>query len=447
MRPLDAVRAFLRREEITDAHICCALSGGADSVCLLHCLLHLRETFDLTVSAVHIQHGLRGEESLRDEQFCRIFCTEHGVPLTVIPVDVRGYAAAHRLSEETAARECRYAAFDTLDCTYVATAHTASDQLETILFRMARGTGLRGLCGIPPRRGRFLRPLLCATRGEIEDFLHASVLSYVTDSTNLSDAYSRNFIRHTIVPPLRTLNAGAEHHVLRMAQSLREDADLLDTMADAAYRQALRPDGSLGGAAALHPALRSRVIARFLEENGLPHGSEALAAVQQLLTRGGTCDLDRSGRLLHSSRGILFLQKKMEMPPEIPLQLGENSIFPGICVNAEVIDREDSEKFARIHKKFTDFCLDYDIIKMCVTLHARKPGLRMRPACRMHHVTIKKWLNEQVAPARRQTLHFLSDARGLIWAEDLGAADRVRVTAQTQHMLFLQVHPTHTERT
>ena len=114
MRPLDAVRNYLRREGISGASVCVALSGGADSVCLLMCLLAVRQEFDLRVSAVHIQHGLRGEESRRDEVFCIRRCAAWDVPLQVIPVDVKGLAAAQSLSIETAARECRYAAFETL---------------------------------------------------------------------------------------------------------------------------------------------------------------------------------------------------------------------------------------------------------------------------------------------------------------------------------------------
>lgn len=264
MRPIDAVRNFLREEGISGVSVCCALSGGADSVCLLYCLLALREKFDLQLSAVHIQHNLRGEESLRDEDFCQKLCEKTGVPLTIIPVDVKSRAAEQKPSTETAARECRYAAFETIPCDHIATAHTASDQLETVLFRMARGTGLKGLCGIPPVRGRFIRPLLNVTREEILAYLHEHTVSYVTDSTNLSDDYSRNFIRHTIVPPLLELNAGTLQNTVRMTASLREDAAFLQDAADAAYAQALQEDGSLQGLAALHPALQNRCMARFL---------------------------------------------------------------------------------------------------------------------------------------------------------------------------------------
>ena len=444
MHPIDAVGDFLRREGLRGVRIACALSGGADSVCLLLCLLGWREAFALEISAVHIQHHLRGEESVRDEDFCRALCERAGVPLTVIPVDVKGYAAAHALSIETAARECRYAAFETLDCDYIATAHTASDQLETVIFRTARGTGLRGLCGIPPRRDRFLRPLLHVTRAEVEDFLQERDSSYVTDSSNLSDDYTRNRIRHRIVPELKEIAAGAERNAARMTDLLREDLDFIEASAEAAYQAILQPDGSLRGLRELHPALQSRCIATFLTENDLPHGFEAVQNVRALLGRGGQCDLDRKGRRVCYSRETLFVWQEMDTPEEILLQIGENVLFPGFCVTAEVLSRKDSAKFASVHKKFTDFVLDYDIIRGYAKLHRRRAGLRIRPAGRHHHVTVKKWLNESVPPAARAHIHFLSDDQGLIWAEGLGADERVRVRDTTQRMLVLYIHPTNT---
>ncbi|MBR2085604.1 MAG: tRNA lysidine(34) synthetase TilS [Oscillospiraceae bacterium] len=439
MRPLDAVRDFLRREEIT-GRVCCALSGGADSVCLLVCLTEMP---DITISAVHIQHNLRGGESRRDEDFCRDFCQSRGIPLTVIPVDVQGYAAEHSVSIETAARECRYAAFETLDCDWIATAHTASDQLETVLFRMARGTGLRGLCGIPQRRDRYIRPLLNVTRGEVEEFLRRREISFVTDSTNLSDDYSRNFVRHHIVPEMKHLNPGAEQNTARMVDSLREDAALLDSLADTAYAECLH-DGTLTGLGSLHPAIQCRCIARFLSENRLPHGFEAVTAVQTLLARGGTLDLDRSGTIVRYGRGVLFTEKIAEKSSEMRLRIGENQLFPGHILSAEVILRENSDVFSSVHKKFTDFVLDYDIIKGYVMLHGRKPGLYLRSHRRGYRIRIKKWMNAEIPPAKRQYVHFLSDELGLIWAEGLGADERVRVTDATQRMLVLHVHTDNT---
>ena len=440
MHPLDAVRRFLRKEAISGT-VCCALSGGADSVCLLDCL---RQMPDIRLSAVHIQHQLRGAESLRDEEFCRALCRRSAIPLTVIPVDVRGYAATHSLSIETAARECRYAAFETLDCDYIATAHTASDQLETVLFRLGRGTGLQGLCGIPERRGRYIRPLLQATRCEIEAYLTECGLSYVTDSSNLSDDYSRNRIRHHIVPALLEVNSGAEQNAARMTDSLREDAALLDILAAEAYRNAIQPDGSLQLPPDLHPALQRRCLRTFLEAHHLPHGYEAITAAQKLLLRGGQLDLDRSGTLLRFSHGLLFTAEAQQIAQETPLKIGENQLFPDRYLSAELVSRENPEKFSSVHRMFTDFVLDYDIIKGYVMLHGRKPALHMRPAERKHSVSVKKWLNAEVSPAKRQYIHYLSDSEGLIWAEGLGAAERVRVTNATQRMLVLHVHKSDT---
>ena len=164
MKPLEAVKTFLIREKIHDCSIACALSGGADSICLLICLLEWKQKFHLEVSAIHIQHNLRGEESFRDENFCAEFCQKQNIPLKIISVDVKAYQQEQHLSLETAARECRYQAFETCKADFIATAHTASDNLETMLFRLARGTGLKGLCGIPPKRGNYLRPLLASSR-------------------------------------------------------------------------------------------------------------------------------------------------------------------------------------------------------------------------------------------------------------------------------------------
>ena len=446
MRPSDAVREFLLREGISGVSVCCAFSGGADSLCLLRCLWEQKAQFGLELTAVHIQHGLRGEESRRDENYCRMVCEAWDIPLTVISADVQSHAQAHHLSTETAARECRYAAFETLPCDLIATAHTASDQLETVLFRMARGTGLKGLCGIPKRRGRYIRPLLAVTRREIEDFLEERDIPYMTDSTNLSDDYSRNRIRHHIVPELLALNSGAEQNAVRMTETLSEDAAYLEAQANRCYAAAMQADGSLAGIGELPSALQRRCLMRFLTSQSLPCGYEAVAAVQSLLSRGGRLDLDRSGTLLRYSRGVLYVEKPQAIA-EKRLVTGENQLYPNRFVHAEVMDREKFELFASVHKKFTIFALDYDIIKGYAKLHGRKAGLRMKPDGRNFHVSVKKWLNAEVPPTKRATLHFLSDDEGLIWAEGLGVDGRVRLTEETRRLLVLYVYESDTDRT
>jgi tRNA(Ile)-lysidine synthase len=437
MHPLKAAEAFFRTQKLQNCHVTAALSGGADSVCLLSVLLALRRTFSLEIDAIHIQHGLRGKESLEDEQFCRVLCSRLCVPLTVVSVDVRSYAAAHRCSVETAARECRYAAFSEHCSSFVATAHTASDNLETMLFRITRGTGLRGLCGIPPRREQFLRPLLQTSREEVEAYLQECGLSYVTDSTNLSDAYTRNFLRLQVVPLLKKCNPSLEKTNAAMLSSLRSEQDFLEGAAEAAYTECLQEDGSLSGLHTLHPAMQQRCIALFLKKNGIDATFQRITAVQSLLVRGGSTELIRGNVTAHVSRNVLFLTRNMPHSAACTLQLGENSIFSGLFVNAELIMRRDSVEFARIHKKFTKFVLDYDIIEGYAELHGRIPGLRIRLPGRAHSLSIKKWLNADVPPAKRAYVHYLSDAGGLLWAEGLGAAERAAVTERTERMLLL----------
>ncbi len=436
MRPLDAVRSFLRSRGVNRCRVDAALSGGADSVCLLHVLYRLREEFTLDLRAIHIQHNLRGEESQRDEQFCRELCRELDIPLTVVSCDVRGYAEAHRLSLETAARECRYAAFAEHCEGFTATAHTASDNLETILLRMARGTGLKGLCGIPPVREQFLRPLLHVTRAEVEVYVRSQGLSYVEDSTNQEDFCRRNLLRHKAVPVLKECNPSAEETCAAMTEDLQLDAAFLETQAEAAYTQCLQPDGSLRGLEMLHPAIRRRCIARLLETQQLSSRQNILT-VCSLLETGGSAELSYAGTRARVSRGLLWLEVPMQEVPRKPLKQGENCLFEGISAEAEVISRTDAEKFAEVHTLFANSVLDYDIINGSAELHGRLPGLYLQQ--RGHHISIKKWLNAQVPPAQRSRVHYLSDADGLLWVQGLGAADRAAVTETTQNMLVLRI--------
>lgn len=434
----DAVRQFLQTRDCRNCRIDAAFSGGADSVALLHTLWQLREEFGLDVRAIHIQHNLRGAESLRDEQFCRDFCEVLGIPLTVVSCDVQGYAAAHRLSVETAARECRYAAFSAHCSGAIATAHTASDNLETVLMRLTRGTGLKGLCGIPPVRDQFLRPLLHVTRAQVEDYVRQQGLSHVEDSTNAQDVYRRNYLRCHVVPALRQCNPSVEDACTAMTEDLQLDADFLAQQADTAYVQCLQADGSLRSLNALHPAIRRRCIAKLLAAHSLASRQNILT-VCRLLETGGTAELAYGGIRAHVSRDTLWLEQPVQEVRRIPLTIGKNRLFEGMYAEAEVICRDDAEKFARIHTMFANSVLDYDIINGNAALHSRIPALYLRKAGHTHRISIKKWLNANVPPAQRSTVHYLSDESGLLWVQGLGAAEHAAVTERTQRMLWLHI--------
>ncbi len=206
-----------------------ALSGGADSVFLLIFASYLSKKHGFPLFAVHVNHGIRGEEAKRDEDFCRDLCSAYSVPLSVFYVNVPEETEKTKESTEQAARRLRYDVFYEVlrqrEGAVLLTAHTATDNLETVLFHLARGTGLRGLVGIPPQRGRILRPLLTQNAQVIRCALRADGVPYMHDSTNEDTAYTRNRIRKTLLPAFLSVHGEAERSVSRMCRQIAVDDD------------------------------------------------------------------------------------------------------------------------------------------------------------------------------------------------------------------------------
>ena len=221
---LNKIKRFIVSEHLlqVDALYLVALSGGADSLALLLCLKEL----GYCVEAVHCNFHLRGEESLRDEQFCEELCQRENIPLHKVHFDTQAYADLHKVSIEMAARELRYRYFfqlkEALGADGVCVGHHKEDSVETILINLVRGTGLSGLMGIRPRNQDVIRPLLCVTRQEIEDYLRQQAVSFVTDSTNLIDDVVRNKIRLNVLPQLSEINPSVTDAILTTANHLSE---------------------------------------------------------------------------------------------------------------------------------------------------------------------------------------------------------------------------------
>ena len=240
------------------------LSGGADSVSLLLCLKRL----GYNLAACHINHQLRGDESVRDEQFCIELCSKLDIEIFVHRIDVDEYCNQNGLSIEEGARKLRYSLFDKAGCDKIATAHTLSDCLETSLFNFARGTGLKGLCSIPPVRNNIVRPLIECTRQEIENFLENENKGFVIDSTNLQNDYSRNKLRHLVVPVLEDINPSLLSTYYKTLENLKSDEKYLDLQANKLLSAALSDTGY--NAALLddaHHAIKNRAIAKILSQN------------------------------------------------------------------------------------------------------------------------------------------------------------------------------------
>ncbi len=286
-----------------------AVSGGADSMCLLHLLLQLAPEYGFTLAVAHYHHGLRGEEADQDAAFVRTHSRALGLPFYTEQGDVRAHAAAHGLGIEEAARQLRYGFLEVtaeaiqtatgLPC-WIATAHNANDNAETLLLHLVRGTGLQGLTGIPPRRGRLLRPLLPCTRAEIQTWNQQHGIPFVEDSTNADPTYSRNYLRHRVLPLLEVLNPNLVQSMNHTAQSLTADHSLLEEQTASAL-QACHVEGGtlsvpLSTLTDLPQPLRARAVqqlyARLCPGEILSRSHrEAVLALCFRAAPSGTCSL------------------------------------------------------------------------------------------------------------------------------------------------------------
>lgn len=272
---LNKLSAMIRTQNMIrpGEHIICAVSGGADSVALLFGLYLLKDKLDFSLSAAHFNHHLRGAESDRDQAFVQDFCERFDISLHVgggmIEVGEKGL--------EAAAREARYAFLRTLPGK-IATAHTADDNAETILLHLIRGTGLKGLCGITPVGENLIRPLLTVTRSEVEAFLEEYHLPHVEDSSNATDQFLRNRLRHRVMPLLLAENPRLAENLTAMAMSLQADANLLADLTEKCYTL------EISKLRQMDSALRSRILERFLQDSGVKEPQRShIALVESLV--------------------------------------------------------------------------------------------------------------------------------------------------------------------
>ena len=420
-----------------------AFSGGADSTALLLCLYQLREQLAIDLRAVHVHHGIRGAEADRDAAFCKQICEKYGIPFQTVYVDVPAYARENRLSLETAARRLRYEALEQAAPEgEIATAHHAGDNAETVLFHLLRGSGMKGLRGILPRSGRIIRPLLYAEKSDILSFLQACGETYVEDSTNFLPDSSRNRLRSELMPLLLRENPAALQTIARTAAILTEDEAYLSEEAEKAYRQCFDPvGGGFHGLLQYAKPLRMRVYMLRLERMPKPQhidpSYEMLCAIDEALCSGsGTVNLsgDVYARVY---RGILYMQTHVHRSEPIPMQTGENRIFPEkrcfvTCCDAESLSRN-------LHTADTKKTLDFDkIIGQPVFRQCRPQDEIILPG-RGFRTLLKKQIQALVPAPERGTLHILYDDLGCIWCERVGTAARVKPDADSRRILITEI--------
>ena len=311
--------------------VLCALSGGADSMYLLCRLLEGRERFGWTVRAAHLNHGLR-DTARRDEDFVRTWCEKRGVPLAVERADVSAFSRREGLSVEEAGRTLRYAFLGEearkAGGALIATGHHAGDNAETVLMNLIRGSGLKGLCGIPERRGNIVRPMLEVSRREIEDYLTARGVPHVEDETNGDPAYTRNKIRHRLLPLLEELNPRAAVHIAAAARRLREDEEELSRRAAPLAAEGLDiPEGLALPVRVLRDAPRPlalRACAMALNRAGLGGEEVHLEAVLALaLGEDPSAQVHVPGGTVRRRYELLVFSPGPDPDPPAPVELAE----------------------------------------------------------------------------------------------------------------------------
>lgn len=422
--------------------VVCGLSGGADSVCLLLSLNQLSAEMNFALEAIHINHCLRGEESDRDQQFCHDLCKRLNIPFNAVSCDVKGYSEKNGLSCEEAARELRYGIFREYSMgKLLATAHNADDNLETMLLNLIRGTGLKGIAGIPPVRDNIIRPLIAVSRLEIEEYLQKCGQDFVTDSTNLTDDYTRNKIRHNIIPLMKELNGSLTETNVRTAEVLRSENQFIAEAVGEAVKNC-RKDGIFIGLKEYNQVIRRRCIAEYLSENSLPFSNKRLTDCDNILINGGKINISGNIFLISEENTLRLEEIKPKTENTLiskPLELGENRIFPDSILVCEIVNCESLKKIDFVHKKLTIYTLDYDKIKGTAIVRNRKFGDKLKLRGRNFTSSVKKIINETIPVEQRNSLHFIEDENGTIFAEKIGIADRVAPDSSTKRLLKIQI--------
>ena len=451
------------------------VSGGADSVCLLMLLKELTQVMDFSIEAVHVEHGIRGTESLQDEQFVVELCARLDVPLTCIKVDVPRYVEQLGMSVEEAARKLRYEAFAQLagkKNAKVALAHHMEDNAETILFQMLRGSSLNGLCGMQPVRYdedgiAYIRPLLHVHREEIEEWLLQRGQNYCIDSTNAELEYSRNYWRNRVLPQLGQINEQAVEHINGTAGRLRDIWDYLEQETDKAWTKVcmlLERDYvvlKLDALCALHVALQKEIVLKAI---AVVNGSRKDITAVHVTDVLELCH-KQSGRMVSLSYGI---EAKREFDTLRIYKVEDDSKKSQAETWEHIVDEEALEahfqskeplelmlgeseerlvlkvfsydgKSAKIPKKPYTKWFDYDKIKQGFCIRNRKQGDYFISDTAGHHKKLKQYMIEEKIPVdMRGQLWLLAQDSLVLWLVGGRISEHMKVTEDTKIVIEIE---------
>ena len=285
---------------------------------------------------------------------------------------------------------------------------------------------MKGLCGIPPVRDNIIRPLIDVTRQQIEDYLKSMNQGFVTDSTNLSDDYTRNRIRHKIIPELLKINEGFYKTFSSEIKILKEENSFIAQCAEDAYRKCRNGSGVISGLDKYPDAVKKRIISMFFIENNLPFDYNKICSVCSLAEKNGKINIAKGVFIIGKNGSISIIGESERIPElETPLKIGQNYIFKNKVLIAE-------------KNKKDGLLIDLDKVCGTIILRNRRYGDKIKLSGRDFTSSVKKLLNENIPSEKRPFIHYLSDDMGLIYVENIGVADRVKVTGESNRILSVK---------
>ncbi|MFQ6097198.1 MAG: tRNA lysidine(34) synthetase TilS [Armatimonadota bacterium] len=458
---LEGAREAIRRFRLLEAgqSVVVGVSGGQDSVALLDVLVRLAEELRLGLHVAHLNHQLRGDEADRDEAFVRDLAGRLGVPVTVGREDVLGEAASRRCSVEMAARQVRYAFLEGVAreqaADRIAVGHTASDVAETVLMNLMRGCGLDGLSGIPPRRGRVVRPLILALREDTLEYCRNRNLQYVVDCTNLVPDTVRNRVRLRLLPLLeRKYASGIQRSLSRLAELVRGDAELLLALAENELRRAIveQTDEQI--------VLDARVLREEPEPLRRRVVREAIRRVRGHLRDIGLHQFDAVSRLIRVGEGTqraelglgLWAERSYDRlaigrgrPPEDPGDVAVPLSVPGTAVvvelacviEADVVCR--ARWAGRAQESPYDAAVDFGVTGRRLCVRNWRTGDRFRPLGMSQDKKLQDFFTDAKVPRgeRRRVPIVVGESGAIVWVVGHRIDDRAKVSPATEEVLML----------
>lgn len=447
------------------------VSGGADSVCLFLMLLELREKIGFDLIAVHVHHGLRGEAADQDQRFVEALCEQHRIPLEIFRVNLESIAKKRKQSLEEAGRMVRREAFDSVCQKYggnkIALAHHQNDNAETLLWNLSRGTGLDGLGGIRPVNGKFIRPLLCMNRKEIEEYLAKRKQSYCIDETNAGTDYTRNKLRHRVLPILEEqVNSSAVRHMNETMEQIWELQEYMQEQVEAAYQECVQEHSEKAcwiqiqqNSFETFPELiKKMVIRKGMEQVGgkkrdLSH--KHVDVMMELMNKqvGRTLDLpyemhakrNYEGIRLEKQRTYSFgEEKKAEIMQECMSELnipGETILADrNLKLRCKILEKPKNLSIKDIPQKIYTKWFDYGIIKSSLYIRTRQAGDTIVIDEKGHQKKLKNWfVDEKIPKEVRDSQLLLAENNEILWVLGHRMSQAYQVKQSTKWILQIEV--------